>query len=151
MIQYALKCSNGHTFDSWFQSAAAYDKLASTGMVTCAVCGCADVEKAIMTPRVRPAREAVAKTIAPMPEAETIDVAAPAPDIEKVLAELRRKVEENSDYVGKDFASEARKIHLGDAPERAIYGEAKPDEAQALIDDGVPVAPLPFVPSRKTN
>ncbi|WP_170507539.1 DUF1178 family protein [Ruegeria arenilitoris] len=151
MIQYALKCSNGHTFDSWFQSAAAYDKLASSGMVTCAVCGCADVEKAIMTPRVRPAREAVAKTIAPMPEAETIDVAAPAPDIEKVLAELRRKVEENSDYVGKDFASEARKIHLGDAPERAIYGEAKPDEAQALIDDGVPVAPLPFVPSRKTN
>lgn len=151
MIQYALKCSNGHTFDSWFQSAAAYDKLASTGMVTCAVCGCADVEKAIMTPRVRPAREAVAQTIAPMPEAETIDVAAPAPDIEKVLAELRRKVEENSDYVGKDFASEARKIHLGDAPERAIYGEAKPDEAQALIDDGVPVAPLPFVPSRKTN
>ncbi|MEW2919314.1 DUF1178 family protein [Ruegeria sp. ANG10] len=151
MIQYALKCSNGHTFDSWFQSAAAYDKLASTGMVTCAVCGCADVDKAIMTPRVRPAREAVAKTIAPMPEAETIDVAAPAPDIEKVLAELRRKVEENSDYVGKDFASEARKIHLGDAPERAIYGEAKPDEAQALIDDGVPVAPLPFVPSRKTN
>jgi hypothetical protein len=151
MIQYALKCSNGHTFDSWFQSAAAYDKLASAGMVTCAVCGCSEVEKAIMTPRVRPARNAEARPLAPTPEAETIDVAAPAPDVEKVLTELRRKVEENSDYVGKDFASEARKIHLGDAPERAIYGEAKPEDAQALIDDGVPVAPLPFVPSRKTN
>lgn len=104
-----------------------------------------------MTPRVRPARNAAARPLAVMPEAGTIGVAAPAPDVEKVLAELRRKVEENSDYVGKDFASEARKIYLGDAPERAIYGEAKLEDAQALIDDGVPVAPLPFVPSRKTN
>ncbi|MES0826018.1 DUF1178 family protein [Ruegeria sp. SCP11] len=151
MIQYALKCSNGHTFDSWFQSAAAYDKLASSGMVTCAVCGCAEVEKAIMTPRVRPARNVESRVEVKPTEAETVDVASPPPDLEKVLVELRRKVEENSDYVGKDFAREARKIHLGDAPERAIYGEAKPEEARALIDDGVPVAPLPFVPSRKTN
>lgn len=149
MIQYALKCSNGHTFDSWFQSAAAYDKLASAGMVTCAVCGCAHVEKAIMTPRVRPARTAVAEVKAPA--ADSINVATPIPEVEKVLNELRRQVEKNSDYVGTDFATEARKIHLGDAPERAIYGEAKPDEAKALIEDGVPVAPLPFVPSRKTN
>lgn len=151
MIQYALKCSNGHTFDSWFQSAAAYDKLAAAGMVTCAVCGCAEVEKAIMTPRVRPARNAEAQKPAQKPEASTIDMAAPSPDVEKVIAELRRKVEENSDYVGKDFAREARKIHLGDAPQRAIYGEAKPEEAKALVEDGVPVAPLPFVPSRKSN
>ncbi|WP_170465470.1 DUF1178 family protein [Ruegeria arenilitoris] len=147
MIQYALKCSNGHTFDSWFQSAAAYDKLASAGMVTCAVCGDVHVEKAIMTPRVRPARKAQPS----QPEEKPVEVATPSPDIEKVLAELRRKIEENSDYVGKDFAKEARKIHLGDAPDRAIYGEAKPDEAKALIEDGVPVAPLPFLPTRKTN
>ena len=147
MIQYALKCSQGHTFDSWFQSAAAYDKLAVAGMVTCAVCGDTQIEKAIMTPRVRPARSAQK----PAPQDKSIEVATPSPDIEQVLADLRRKVEENSDYVGKDFAKEARKIHLGDAPERAIYGEAKPDEAKALIEDGVPVAPLPFVPSRKTN
>ncbi|NOD77066.1 MULTISPECIES: DUF1178 family protein [unclassified Ruegeria] len=151
MIQYALKCSEGHTFDSWFQSAEAYDKLAAAGMVTCAVCGCERVEKAIMTPRVRPARNAQPK-LQPAPAAEEkIDVATPSPEIEKVLAEMRRHVEENSDYVGKDFASEARKIHLGEAPDRAIYGEAKPDEAKSLIEDGVPVAPLPFVPSRKTN
>ncbi len=151
MIQYALKCSEGHTFDSWFQSAEAYDKLAAAGMVTCVDCGCTQVEKAIMTPRVRPARNAQPK-LQQTPDAdEKIDVATPSPKIEKVLAELRRHVEENSDYVGKDFASEARKIHLGEAPDRAIYGEAKPDEAKSLIDDGVPVAPLPFVPSRKTN
>ncbi|WP_170384912.1 DUF1178 family protein [Ruegeria atlantica] len=151
MIQYSLKCSNGHTFDSWFQSAAAYDKLASSGMVTCAVCGGVDVEKAIMAPRIRPDRKDDPHVEPKLQEAETIDVATPTPDFEKALAELRRNVEENSDYVGKDFAREARKIHLGDAPERAIYGEAKPEEAKALIDDGVPVAPLPFVPRKKTN
>lgn len=149
MIQYALKCDAGHCFDSWFQSAEAFDKLAAAGMVTCAVCGSTQVEKAIMTPRVRPARQAA--QVAEAPAAESIDVATANPDVEKVLTELRRKVEENSDYVGKAFASEARKMHLGDAPERAIYGEAKPEEAKALIEDGVPIAPLPFVPSRKTN
>ncbi len=149
MIQYALKCCNGHSFDSWFQSAEAYDKLASTGMVTCAVCGSTQVEKAIMTPRVQPARNAAPAVDAPVPD--RVDVAMPSPDIEKVLSELRQKVEENSDYVGKNFASEARKMHLGDAPERAIYGEAKPEEARALVDDGVPIARLPFIPSRKTN
>ncbi len=151
MIQYALKCSNGHTFESWFQSAAAYDKLAAAGMVTCAVCGCVQVEKAIMTPRVRPARNAVARPESAPAEPAPINVAKPSLEIEKILTQLRRQVEENSDYVGKDFASEARKIHLGEAPDRAIYGEAKAEEAKALIEDGVPVAPLPFVPSRKTN
>ncbi|MDA7966596.1 DUF1178 family protein [Ruegeria sp.] len=150
MIQYALKCSDGHSFDSWFQSAAAFDKLAAAGMVTCAVCGSAQVEKAIMTPRVRPARNAVAP-VAPQPEPAPIDMATPAPEVEQALAKLRDVVEKNSDYVGNEFASEARKMHLGDAPERAIYGEAKPEEARALIEDGVPVAPLPFIPSRKTN
>lgn len=151
MIQYALKCSEGHTFDSWFQSAEAYDKLAAAGMVTCAICGCVHVEKAIMTPRVRPARNAKAQPETAQPAADEISVATPSPEVQKVLEELRRKVEEHSDYVGKDFASEARKIHLGESPDRMIYGEAKPDEAKALIDDGVPVAPLPFIPSRKTN
>ncbi|WP_299658986.1 DUF1178 family protein [uncultured Ruegeria sp.] len=151
MIQYALKCSNNHSFDSWFQSAAAFDKLSVARMVNCAVCGCDKVEKAIMTPRVRPARATVAEQAPASPEPDQINMSTPSPDIEKVLSELRRTVEENSDYVGQDFAQEARKIHLGDAPERAIYGEAKPEDARALVEDGVPVAPLPFVPSRKTN
>ena len=151
MIQYALKCTEGHSFDSWFQSAEAYDKLAAAGMVTCAVCGCVQVEKAIMTPRVRPARSVQTQPEIKAPAPDSIDMSKPSPEVKKVLDELRRKVEENSDYVGKDFASEARKIHLGEAQDRAIYGEAKLDEAKALIEDGVPVAPLPFIPSRKTN
>ena len=151
MIQYAMKCSNDHSFDSWFQSAAAFDKLSAAGMVTCAVCGCDQVEKAVMTPQVRPARKAVAKTESVEAATGQVGVASPTTEVEVALSELRRKIEENSDYVGQDFAKEARKIHLGDTPERAIYGEAKPEEARALIEDGVPVAPLPFIPSRKAN
>ncbi|SLN54994.1 hypothetical protein TRL7639_02924 [Falsiruegeria litorea R37] len=150
MIQYALKCSKDHSFDSWFQSAEAYDKLAAAGMVSCVVCGDAQVEKAIMTPRVRPARSAVATP--PAPEAAPAPkLSEPTSDMEKALAEARKQIEENSDYVGKDFVSEARAMHEGEAPERSIYGEANLEDAKSLIDDGVPVTPLPFMPNRKTN
>lgn len=71
--------------------------------------------------------------------------------METVFAAMRKQVEENSEYVGMNFVAEARRIHDGDAPERSIYGEAKPDEARRLIEDGVPVAPLPFMPARKVN
>lgn len=157
MIKYTLKCTNDHRFDSWFQSAAAFDKLKAAGMVACAVCGDTNVEKAMMAPRVRPARSAAAKpqetTPDPAPEAVSTPglLSQPASPAEQALKELRDHVEANSDYVGKDFASEARAMHDGDAPERPIYGEAKVEEAKALIEDGVPVAPLPFNIGRKTN
>lgn len=142
MIRFALKCPADHGFESWFQSGAAFDSLKSAGHVACPVCGDTGVEKTLMAPTVRPARDA-----APARP----DLSAPASDAERALAELRRKVEENSEYVGLDFVTEARRIHDGDAPLRAIYGEARMDEAKKLIEDGVPVAPLPFLPQRKTN
>lgn len=144
MIQYALKCSEGHSFDSWFQSAEAFDKLAASGMVACAVCGSVHVEKAIMTPSVRPSRKDAQASEKP-------DLTKPKTDVEAAMQEMRRHVEKNADYVGMEFAQEARAIHDGDKPERAIYGEARPDEAKKLLEDGVPVAPLPFLPPRKTN
>lgn len=94
-----------------------------------------------MAPSVTPARR----------QATPPDLKTPRSDAEKALTQMRKHVEENSDYVGLRFASEARKMHEGEAPERAIYGEAKLDEAKKLIQDGVPVAPLPFVPKRKAN
>lgn len=142
MIQYALKCSNGHTFDSWFQSASAFDRLAGAGMVECSVCGGSDVEKAMMTPRVGAAREA---------EKAAPSLAKQRNPAEQALAELRKNIEKNASYVGDKFVSEARAMHAGDAPERAIYGEARLDEAKKLVDEGVPVAPLPFLPTRKAN
>ncbi|CRL10509.1 hypothetical protein NIT7321_01354 [Phaeobacter italicus] len=162
MIRYALKCKDGHSFESWFQSAEAYDKLAAAGMVSCAICGSDKVEKAIMAPRVRPGRNAVSKvgeaeapasapTPAEPPAPAAGALSSPSGDLEKAVKELRSHIEKTSDYVGKDFVSEARKMHLGDSPERAIHGEAKPEEAKALIEEGVPVVPLPFLPNRKTN
>ncbi|RYI26073.1 MAG: DUF1178 family protein, partial [Acetobacteraceae bacterium] len=98
----------------------------------------------LMAPAVRPARKSAAAPGRP-------DLSAPASDLEAKIAALRRQIEENSEYVGMNFAAEARAIHSGDAPERAIYGEAKPDEARAMIEEGLAVAPLPFLPARKVN
>lgn len=145
MIQFTLKCTNDHRFDSWFQSGTAFDKLHSAGMVSCAVCGSTEVVKAVMAPRVSTAD-------APPPAAKpTPRLSEPASPAEQALAELKKYVEKNSDYVGRNFAAEARAIHTGDAPARPIWGETRGDEAKKLIEDGVPVAPLPFMPTRKSN
>lgn len=145
MIRYNLKCGVGHGFDSWFQGADGFATLQAAGQVVCPVCGSPEVEKELMAPAVRPARKAEASAPA------RPDLSAPASDLEEKIAALRRQIEENSDYVGMNFAAEARAIHAGDAPERAIHGEARPDEARAMIEEGLPVAPLPFLPARKVN
>lgn len=138
MIKFNLKCEQEHRFDSWFQSAAAFDRLRETGMVACAVCGSTQVEKALMAPQVQAGRGD--RSLTPQPDTA-----------EQAIAALRKKVEANAYYVGTRFAQEARDMHDGLMPERAIYGEARPDEARRLIEDGIPVAPLPFAPRRKTN
>ena len=138
MIRYALKCADGHGFDSWFQSAGAYDSLSEKGMVSCAVCGSTDVSKAIMAPRVT-----VKEDAAPW--------SAPSTPAEQALRAMRAELEKNADYVGETFATEARAIHVGDAPERPIWGQANLKEAKALVEEGVPIAPIPFGPPRKTN
>jgi len=146
MIRYALKCAHDHSFESWFASADAFDKLRATGAVTCPICGSSEVDKAIMAPRVTTAKR---KAVGEAKPAGAL--AAPMSEMEAQVAKLRRHVEENSDYVGLGFAKEARKMHEGEIPHRAIYGEARPNEAKALVEDGIPVAPLPFTPQRKTN
>lgn len=133
MIRYALKCQEGHEFESWFQSASAFDSLAKSGHLSCAVCGAAEVEKTLMTPRVGADKDRAAVAD---PKAEAI-------------ATMRREVEENATYVGGDFAEKAREMHEGASPEGAIYGEASAAETRALIEDGVPVMPLPFKPKQK--
>ena len=144
MIRYMLKCDQGHDFESWFASASAYDSLRKSGHVACALCGSVAVEKTLMAP-------AVSHGSSQNPSQSEQRPLALNPRIAEKLAELRREVEQNSDYVGDRFATEARAIHHGDAPERPIWGEARLDEAKALIDDGVPVAPLPFLPKNKAN
>lgn len=150
MIRYALKCEAGHGFDSWFQSAAAYDSLARAGHLSCAVCGSTQVSKSLMAPRVTTAESAEVPVVrTPISPDETVPMLSkPQNDVERALAALRRKVEESSDYVGKNFVREARDMHAGRKPERSIYGEARLDQARALIEEGVPLMPLPFKPKR---
>lgn len=151
MIQFTLKCDKDHRFDSWFQSASAFDKLQSAGMVACAVCGSTHVEKALMAPSVRDSRRKRPQAPEAPDTPRQRPLSAPATTAEQALAELKRHVEKTSEYVGLNFAREARQMHEGTAPERSIYGEAKPEEARKLLEDGVPVAPLPFLPNRKSN
>lgn len=139
MIRFALKCDKDHRFESWFASGEAFDTLKSQGHVACAICGSDAVQKDIMAPRVSAARAA------------DQPLSTPASPAEQAVAELRKQVEKNADYVGKSFAKEAREIHDGSAPDRAIYGEANAKEARKLIEDGIPVLPLPFTPNRKAN
>jgi len=137
MIKYALKCKDGHSFESWFQSSDAFDKLQTSNMLSCAVCGCDDVEKAIMAPRRLKAEDEK-------------PLSGPASPAEQYLSDMRQKIEENSDDVGREFAKEARKIHEGEAPARAIYGQASLGEVKSLVEDDIPVAPLPWS-NRKAN
>ena len=136
MIRYTLTCSDGHSFDSWFQSVSAFDTLASSGMVTCPDCGSSDVSKQLMAPSV----QKTAMPVRPLSDGP-----------KEPLANLRAEIEANADYVGTNFATEARAMHDGDAPERAIYGESTAKDTKKLIDDGIPVLPLPFVPSKRSN
>lgn len=137
MIRFSLRCDKAHRFDSWFGSGADYDRLAKGGLIACAICGSHAVEKDLMAPSVG----AGAKP----------DLVAPASPAEQALAELRRRIEAQSEDVGRDFAAEARRIHEGRSPARAIIGEARPQDARALIEDGIPVAALPWSATRKTS
>ena len=144
MIRYALRCPEGHVFDSWFRDSAAFEALSGARRIACVVCGTATVEKALMAPSVRgeDGGKAAEPPAAPAPIAE------PASPAERALAGLRRYLSENSNYVGRTFADEARRIHLGEAEARSIWGEASPEDARALHDEGVPVAPLPWLSRR---
>lgn len=141
MIRYALRCEGEHRFDAWFASGAEYDRLKAAGHVSCAVCGGTGVEKDLMAPGVG---GAAPDTKDPAP------LSRPASPAEQALSELRRRIEANSENVGRNFAKEARRIHEGLAPERSIIGEARPAEARRLIEDGIPIAPVPWG-SRRSN
>lgn len=148
MIQFSLRCENGHDFDSWFKSTDAFEKLVSAGMLTCAVCGTSNMKKAPMAPRVTAGRRD--DDAAPRDGARSRGtLATPDGPAQQALAELRRRIEAHSDDVGRDFAHQARAMHDGVTPARPIHGEASHDEARALAEDGVPVLPLPFKPKQK--
>jgi hypothetical protein len=165
MIRYALVCDKRHEFESWFQNSGAYDKQVKRGLVTCPMCGSAKVEKAIMAPKLArtdtdaAAMRTEAAEMESSPDArpvaapeEKAPVAMLSPqeqEFRKKLKELRDHLTQNSDNVGQRFPEEARKMHYGEIEHRSIYGEASPDEAKALAEEGVPFHPLPILPDER--
>ncbi|MBV9549756.1 MAG: DUF1178 family protein [Alphaproteobacteria bacterium] len=124
MIAYQLQCRNNHAFEGWFPDSAGFDAQAADGKLVCPVCNSCKVEKAVMAP-------AIAGKAREQAEARA------------ALKALRQRMLDNAEHVGGEFPEEARKIHYGEADARAIYGEASGSEVEALLDEGVPVAPVP--------
>ena len=158
MIHYQLRCSQDHEFDGWFKDSAAFEKQAGARLVECPECGDAKVSRALMAPAVpkkgaRPARAAAQSQAAPpappagAPAAAPKATSGPLPaQVFAMLQRMRSEVERNCDYVGGEFAEEARKIHRGESQKRGIYGESTPEQAEALADEGIEVSQLPWVP-----
>ncbi|MBV8926476.1 MAG: DUF1178 family protein [Bradyrhizobium sp.] len=154
MIRYALRCERDHHFESWFQDSAAYEQQVKRRLVSCPVCNSVAVEKAIMAPRIvsKKARERTEPVAAPAPppvpaapEATPL-VMAQERELRAKLKELRDHIVKHADNVGEKFPHEARKMHYGEIEHRPIYGEASPEEAKSLIEEGVEVSPLPVLP-----
>ncbi len=160
MIHYQLRCSQQHEFDGWFPSSTGFEKQAKGGLVECPVCGDVKVGRALMAPAVAtreaaaPAPEVVREAPAPRPAPVQAPAAVPGTTvsgpmpahIRAMLQHMRAEVEKHCDYVGPTFADEARKIHRGESDKRGIYGETTPAEAEALADEGIEVARMPWVP-----
>ena len=157
MIRYALRCEHDHAFESWFQSSSAFDSQVRRKLVACPTCDSTEVEKAIMAPRIvsKKGRENAPPAPRPAPVPAPPPEAAPGAqplmmaqerELRTKLKELRDHIVKNADNVGERFPNEARKMHYGEIEHRPIYGEASPDEARALIDEGVEVSPLPVLP-----
>ncbi|WP_404333533.1 DUF1178 family protein [Sphingomonas sp. MMS12-HWE2-04] len=150
MIVFDLRCPAEHVFEAWFGSSTAYEEQRAAGLVACPLCGSAEIGKAVMAPNVaakgnRAVAAPVSKSSDAPPEMVKAAIAA--------LAEVQAAMLAQSQWVGGGFASKARAMHLGEEPAAPIHGQATIAEAKELIDEGVPVAPLPlpFVPPEQRN
>ncbi len=165
MILFSLQCGNDHQFDAWFRDGATYDSQAAAGEVACPHCADTAVSKAPMAPRIGKGLTAVPAVLV-SEDHDTGQAAGPPaaggkavpagtkammdPRLREMarlraaLLGLKKLVQDTCDYVGPDFATEARRIHHGEADERAIYGEATEEEAEALAEDGIPVGRIPW-------
>jgi hypothetical protein len=162
MIRYALICDHEHSFESWFQNSAAYDKQVKRGLVTCPVCNSAKISKALMAPRlsgVKKRGQAIAAAEAapaadmpaavPAPAAPVAMISPQEQEFRAKLKELREHIVKNADNVGQKFPEEARKMHYGETEPRSIYGEASPEQAKELHEEGIEFHALPVLPEER--
>lgn len=149
MIVFDLSCDGGHVFEAWFGSSDDYEAQRTRGLLSCPLCNSMTVDKAAMAPRVgrkgnQQTLPAVRENRSPMPLSNDVALPEQAKTMLKALADAQAEMLKNSDWVGTRFADEARAMHLGETEHRTIHGQTTLDEAKSLIEDGVPVAPLPL-------
>ncbi|WP_321501254.1 DUF1178 family protein [Breoghania sp.] len=159
MIHYSLQCAEGHEFEGWFRNAGDFDAQARDGRLTCPVCGGGEVSKALMAPAVSGTRdeprtvEAAVEDASVTPREPAVPVMAmPNPQqaqIVDTMRKLRKLITESADNVGSRFATEARAMHYGEIEQRSIYGEASPEDARDLVEEGIEILPLPVLPEEK--
>ncbi|MFK0166841.1 DUF1178 family protein [Rhizobium sp. NPDC090279] len=138
MIRYSLSCDNAHEFEGWFSESADFDRQVESGFLTCPVCNSAAISKLLMAPSVSTARK--------KDEMQTLAMDTARKEVMVKLKEAVEAIKANAEDVGVKFPEEARKIHYGEADARGIIGKATPDEAQALVDEGIEIAAIPVLP-----
>lgn len=138
MIRYSLSCDNAHEFEGWFTESADFDRQVASGFLTCPVCNSAAISKLLMAPSVSTARK--------KDELQTLAMDAARKEAMTKLKEAVEAIKANAEDVGTKFPEEARKIHYGEADARGIIGKATPDEAQALVEEGIEIAAIPVLP-----
>jgi hypothetical protein len=157
MILFALRCAGGHQFEGWFRDNAAYDRQSSRGLIACPECGSNKVDKAPMAPRLGRSTKDPVESAPPPARREEAPPSVPVPvmaeqpptpaQVRHALQVLRRHIERHYENVGPKFAEEARRIHKGEARLRGIYGEATPADTEKLLEEGIEIASIPWVPS----
>lgn len=133
-----MQCEQTHGFEGWFASSEDFDRQKAKGLVTCPYCNSKNVAKTLMAPNVTTGRQK-----------EKVQAVAMDTMRRDMIAKIKDAVKEiraNAEDVGERFPEEARKIHYGESEARGIIGQATPDEAQALTEEGIEVAALPVFP-----
>ena len=151
MIHYQLRCGQLHGFDGWFKDSASFEKQAKRGLIECPECGGTDIERALMAPAVAKRESLPVPVARPEPPAQV-----PPPvkattgrlpaQVMAALQRMRAEVEKNCEYVGPDFADQARAMHRGEVEPKSIYGETTEEQAETLSEEGIAVAKIPWVP-----
>ena len=151
MIKFSLSCECNHIFDSWFESNKAYETLNSKKLLTCPKCDSTQVNKNIMAPNIVAKEKSAKNECKALEKTKKIDLQKPFSKYEETLQKMKKEIEKNSEYVGKKFVEQARLMYQSDTKKKSIHGEASLKEAKELIDEGIPVLPLPWPVITDTN
>ena len=147
MILYQLQCEKEHRFEAWFRDSQAFDKQSKRKLLACPKCGSAKITKTLMAPRIgKSGDDNQPKSATHAPTESSFKLTPEAVELKQKLKEIQSHISKECDYVGRNFAEEARKIHYGEVKPHGIYGEATSEDAKELVDEGIEFASIPWVP-----